>query len=140
MPLKMLTDLEFKKRWSKMSSYQRKFCKAYLENGLNGRAAAIEAGYNSYFVKSPHKVMRKINDVLDYLIQRNQIVTSLVKPAWVYNEYMKLYESTTSELTKQNILKDLSKLLQMMNEAPQVNIENNVPATPVQIVFTKEEK
>lgn len=97
-------------------------------------------GYNAEFVRSPYKVMRKINDVLDYLIQKNQIVSTLVKPAWVYQEYLKLYNQTESEITKQNILKDLSKLLQMLNENPQVNIENNIPSVPVQITFTKEEE
>ncbi len=134
-----MTDEEFKIRWRRMSSYQRKFCKFYLENGLNGKQAAIDAGYNEAFVRSPYKVMRKVNDVLDYLIQKNQLVASLIKPAWVYKEYLKLYDSSTSEITKQNILKDLSKLLQMMNENPQVNIENNIPQVPVQITFSKEE-
>jgi len=97
-------------------------------------------GYNAEFVRSPYKVMRKINDVLDYLIQKNQIVSTLVKPAWVYQEYLKLYNQTESEITKQNILKDLSKLLQMLTENPQVNIENNIPATPVQITFTKNDE
>lgn len=38
-----MTDEEFKIRWRRMSSYQRKFCKFYLENGLNGKQAAIDA-------------------------------------------------------------------------------------------------
>lgn len=133
-----MNDKEFADRWRHMTAYQRRFCKAYLENGLDAKDAAKQAGYNKYFCAAPHKVMRKINDVIDYLIQKNQLVNSIIKPAWVYKEYLKLYNSSTSEITKQNILKDLAKLLQMMNENPQVNIENKIPETPVQIIFKKD--
>ena len=84
--------------------------------------------------------MRKVNDVIDFLIQKNEMVNNLIKPLWVYQQYMKLFETTTSEITKLSILKDFSKLLQMMNESPQVNIENNIPQTPVQITFTKKDE
>lgn len=135
-----MTDEEFKKRWRKMSQMQRDFCKYYLENGLNAKEAVIKAGYAKDFVVSPYKVVRKIDDVLDYLIQKNKIISTLVKPAWVYKEYLELYKKTTSEITKQNILKDLSKLLQMMNDGSQVTVQNNIPTTPVEITFNGGEK
>ena len=47
---------------------------------------------------------------------------------------MKLYDSTTSEITKQNILKELSKILQMQEDA-KIEINNNIPSTPVTIEF-----
>lgn len=81
--------------------------------------------------------MRKVNDIVDYLIQKNNLISSIVKPSWIYTQYMKLYDQSESEITKVNILKDISKLLKMMDENPQVNIENNIPQTPVQITFTK---
>lgn len=48
---------------------------------------------------------------------------------------MKLYESTNSEITRQNILKELSKIVNLHSENAQINIQNNLPQTPVQIVF-----
>lgn len=84
--------------------------------------------------------MRKVNDIVDYLIQKNNLISSIVKPSWIYTQYMKLYDQSESEITKVNILKDISKLLKMMDENPQVNIENNIPSVPVQITFTKEEE
>jgi len=81
--------------------------------------------------------MRKVNDIVDYLIQKNNLISSIVKPSWIYTQYMKLYDQSESEITKVNILKDISKLLKMMDENPQVNIENNIPSVPVQITFTK---
>lgn len=82
--------------------------------------------------------MRRVNDVIDYLIAKNSLIQSIVKPAWIYNEYVKLYESTTSEITKQNILKELSKILQMQNDGNKVEITNNLPQTPVTINFGDE--
>lgn len=77
----MLTDEEFKIRWKQLSNKQRKFCLTYIENGMNAKAAAIEVGYNGCFVKSPiYRIMRKVNDVIDYLIAKNNIVQSIVKP------------------------------------------------------------
>jgi len=133
-----MTMNEFKHRWTKMSPYQRKFCQCYLENGMNAKQAAIDAGYGQLFVNCPFRIMRKVKDVLDFLIEKNQIVSTLVRPEWVISEYKKLYDSSASEITKQNILKDLSKLLNMANDNAQVNISNNIPATPVQISFSKE--
>ena len=127
---------EFRKRWQKMSPYQRKFCECYLQNGMNARQAAIDAGYGQLYVKVPYKIMRKVKDVLDFLIAKNQIVATLIRPEWIISEYKKLYDKTTSEITKQNILKDLAKILNMTNESTQVNISNNIPTTPVQIVFS----
>jgi hypothetical protein len=42
-------------------------------------------------------------------------------------------------LTKQNVLKELSKILQMQSESPKVEVNNNIPSVPVQIVFNEEE-
>lgn len=106
---------------------------------MNARQAAIDAGYGQLYVNVPYKIMRKVKDVLDFLIAKNQIVATLIRPEWIISEYKKLYDKTTSEITKQNILKDLSKILNMANENTQVNISNNIPSTPVQIVFSKDE-
>ena len=126
---------QFKHRWTKMSPYQRKFCQCYLENGMNAKQAAIDAGYGQLFVNCPFRIMRKVKDVLDFLIEKNQIVSTLIRPEWVISEYKKLYDNTASETTKQNILKDLSKILNMANQSAQVNIENNVSSVPVVIQF-----
>lgn len=135
-----MTEEEFKIRWKQLSNKQRKFCLRYIENGMNARDAAIEVGYNGCYVKSPiYRIMRKVNDIIDYLIAKNNIVQSICKPAWIYSEYLKLYDSTTSELTKQNILKELSKILSMQSEATKVEIQNNLPTHPVQIVFGDDE-
>lgn len=76
-----MTDEEFKLRWKQLSNKQRKFCLRYIENGMNAKDAAIEAGYNHYYVDAPiYRIMRKVNDVIDYLIAKNNIVQSIVKP------------------------------------------------------------
>lgn len=63
---------------------------------------------------------------------------SLVRPEFVMAQYMKLYDNTQSELTKLNILQQLSKILSMINTQPQVNVQNNIPQTPVIIKFDDE--
>jgi DNA-binding CsgD family transcriptional regulator len=77
----MLTNEEFKLRWKQLSNKQRKFCLRYIENGFSAKDAAIEVGYNGCYIKSPiYRIMRKVNDVIDYLIAKNNIVQSVVKP------------------------------------------------------------
>ena len=98
-------------------------------------------GYSPSFIEAPqYRIMRRISDVINYLVDKNQIVQNLVKPEFVLNEYLKLYEHTKNEMTKQNILRELSKILQMQNNNnTSVEIKNNIPATPVQIVFRDDE-
>lgn len=135
----MLTDEEFKLRWKQLSNKQRKFCLRYIENGMNAKEAAIEVGYNHYYVDAPiYRIMRKVNDVVDYLIAKNNIVQSIVKPGWILQQYMKLYDNSKSEITRQNILRELSKILQMQSENPKVEVTNNLPAVPVTINFGDE--
>ena len=136
-----MTQDEFNFKWRHLHKKQQKFCLRYLENGFDASEAAQFAGYNERSVKSPiYSIMRKVNDIVDYLIQKNNLISSIVKPSWIYTQYMKIYDQSESEITKVNILKDISKLLKMMDENPQVNIENNIPSVPVQITFTKEEE
>lgn len=76
-----MTDEEFRLRWKQLSNKQRKFCLKYLENGMNPKQAAIDVGYNHYYVNAPiYRIMRKCNDVIDYLVAKNNIVQSIVKP------------------------------------------------------------
>jgi len=136
-----MTDQEFKEKWRHLHRMQQKFCLRYLENGCDAQEAAQFAGYNPRSVKSAHyTVMRKVNDIVDYLIQKNNIIQTIVKPTWVIHQYMKLYDNTESDITRVNILKDISKLLKMTDDNPQVNVNNNIPPVPVQIMFTKEEE
>ena len=135
----MLTEEEFKEKFAKLRKKQRKFVLRYIENGCDAKEAAAYAGYKGCYLVSPiYRIMRRVNDVIDYLIAKNSLIQSIVKPAWIYNEYVKLYESTTSEITKQNILKELSKILQMQNDVNKVEITNNIPQTPVTINFGDE--
>lgn len=134
-----MTDEEFKEKFAKLRKKQRKFVLRYIENGCDAKEAAAYAGYKGCYLVSPiYRIMRRVNDVIDYLIAKNSLIQSIVKPAWIYNEYVKLYDSTTSEITKQNILKELSKILQMQNEVNKVEITNNLPQTPVTINFGDE--
>ena len=136
----MLTEEEFKEKFAKLRKKQRKFVLRYIENGCDAKEAAAYAGYKGCYLVSPiYRIMRRVNDVIDYLIAKNNIVQSVVKPYWIFDQYLKLYDSTTSELTKQNILKELSKLLQMQSETSKVEVNNNINNTPVQIVFNDEE-
>lgn len=134
-----MTDEEFKEKFAKLRKKQRKFVLRYIENGCDAKEAAAYAGYKGCYLVSPiYRIMRRVNDVIDYLIAKNSLIQSIVKPVWIYNEYVKLYESTTSEITKQNILKELSKILQMQNDVNKVEITNNLPQTPVTINFGDE--
>lgn len=85
-----MTDEEFKKRWKQLRNKQRKFCLLYLENGMNAKAAAIEAGYTGCYIKSPiYRIMRKVNDCIDYLIAKNNIIQSIVKPRVDFRSILK---------------------------------------------------
>lgn len=135
-----MTQEEFSKEWRKLHTKQRKFVLAYLET-LDPKEAAKRAGYCDRFIKSPsYSVMRKVHHIVDFMMAKNSIIQNIVKPEFVLKEYMRIYEKTNSEITKQNILRELSKILQMQNEGNKVEIQNNIPAQPVQIVFSENEE
>lgn len=134
-----MTQEEFEEKWKYLRTKQKKFILAYLET-FDPKESATRAGYSPSFIKAPvYKIMRKVDDLIDYLIAKNNVINSIVKPTWVLTEYMKMYERTASEITKQNILKELSKILQMQNDGSKVEVNNNIPQTPVKIVFNDEE-
>ena len=131
-----MTDNEFNLAWNKLFTKQRKFILAYLET-LDPKEAAIIAGYSPGHIQSPYyRIQRKVQPIIDYLLAKNNIVGNIVKPEFVLKEYMKLYENSESEITKQNILRELSKILQMQHDGNKVEIQNNIPTQPVQITFT----
>ena len=134
----MLTEEEFNRRWNKTTKKQKKFILRYIENGFEARQAAIYAGYSGVSITSPlFRVQRKVDDLIEYLIHKNNIMSTIVKPAWVMKAYRDIFDNTNSEITKVNILNQLSKILSMQSET-KVEVNNNIPAQPVQIIFTEE--
>lgn len=134
-----MTSKEFSKAWNKLLTIQRKFILAYLET-LDPKEAAIKAGYSQSFSSAPnYRIMRKVQHIIDYLLEKNNVVKNIVKPEFVLKEYLKMYENTNNEMLKQNILRDLSKILQMQDTANKVEVNNNIPAQPVTITFTEGE-
>lgn len=86
-------------------------------------------------VKAPvYRIQRKVDDVIDYMIAKNDLLNAIVKPTWIMQAYKDLYDNTNSEITKVNILKELSKILQMQVEH-NIQVTNNIPSTPVTIEF-----
>ena len=136
----MLTKEQFEKKWHKYGKKGRKFIIRYIENGLDPQEAAVYAGYQGRLLINTHRMLRRYNEVINYLLEKNNIVDTLCKPTWIISEYQKLYNNTQSEITKINILNQLSKIRSMINTHPQVNVENNIPSTPVIIRFEKEDK
>lgn len=135
-----MTDKEFEEQWYHLSKKQRKFCLRYIQNGFDQSEAAIYAGYNSYYLKSPgYRIMRKVNNVIDYLIAKNNLIGLIVKPQWIYTQYKLLYQNSTSEKVKRAILSDLSKILQLIKQN-NVSIQNNLPQNPVTINFSKDDE
>lgn len=131
-----MTQEEFSKEWKKLNSKQRKFVLAYLET-LDPKESAIRANYNDRFVQAPkYRIMRRLQHVIDYLMAKNNIISNIVKPEFVLKEYLRIYEKTNSEITKQNILNQLSKILQMQNDGSRIEIQNSIPSQPVTITFT----
>lgn len=131
-------DEEFVKRWNRLSSYQRKFCLEYLKT-FDIHEAALAAGYTGVMLSNPlPRVYRKVRDVCAYLIAKHDLLNSIVRPEWVLKQYKKLYDNSTSEISKIKILENLSKIIQLQSDAPKINIENNLPTNPVQITFTKD--
>ena len=134
-----MTKSEFELKWKHLSSMQKKFVLAYLET-LDPKESAIRAGYNAQFVRSPtYKILRKVSDVVDYLVAKNSIIQNIVKPEFVLKEYMKLFDNTRSEITKMAVLDKLSKILQMQYEGNKVEV-NNVQQSPVTINFGKDDE
>lgn len=135
----MYTEEEFQEAWKHLYTKQRKFVLAYLET-LDPKESAKIAGYSKAHCAAPvYRIMRKVGKVIDYLIEKNNIVQNICKPAFIMNEYIKLYQNTQSQITKQNVLKQLSKILNMQTQGTTLQIHNNIPKTPVQIVFNEEE-
>lgn len=135
-----MTQEEFNEKWKRLSQKQRKFVLRYIENGFDPHEAARFANYNSIFCQSPvYRIVRKVNDIIDFLIAKNDLCKSIVKPAWILNEFKKLYDNSKSEITKQNVLDKLSKILQMQSDGSKVEVNNTINNTPVQIVFNEEE-
>ena len=131
-----MTDNEFNLAWNKLYTKQRKFVLAYLDT-LDPKEAARIAGYSPSHIQAPYyRIQRKVQHIIDHLLAKNNIVSNIVKPEFVLKEYLKLYEKSDSEITKQNILKELSKILQMQHDGNKVEIQNNIPQQPVQITFT----
>lgn len=135
----MLTDEEFHKKWRAISKKGRKFIVRYIENGLDSKEAAIFAGFHGSYIITPSRIIRKYNNLINYLLKKNNIIDTFVKPEFVLSQYKRLYDTTQSEITKINILNQLSKILAMINTQPQVNIENNLPVTPITIKFEENE-
>lgn len=134
-----MTQEEFNKKWKRLSTKQRRFVLRYIENGFDPREAAEYVGYNPIYVSSPvYRILRKVNDVIDFLIAKNDLCKAIVKPAWILNEFKKLYDNSNSEITKQNVLDKLSKILQMQNDGAKVEVNNNIPSVPVTINFGDE--
>lgn len=134
-----MTQEEFNEKWKRLSTKQRRFVLRYIENGFDPREAAEHVGYNPIYVMSPvYRILRKVNDVVDFLIAKNDLCKAIVKPAWILNEFKKLYDNTNSEITKQNVLDKLSKILQMQNDGAKVEVNNNIPSVPVTINFGDE--
>jgi hypothetical protein len=89
----MLTEEEFKKRWKRCTTMQKKFVLRFIENGFIAKEAAQYAGYSGVSLITPvFRVQRKVDDVISYLIKKNNIMNTIVKPEWVLNEFKKLYE------------------------------------------------
>lgn len=131
-----MTDTQFKQQWNKLSNKQKKFCLRYIQNGFDQSEACLYAGYNAQYLKSPgYRIMRKVNHIIDYLIAKNQLISIIVKPEWIYQQYKLLYQNSASEKVKRAILSDLSKILQLIKENT-VSIQNNLPQTPVTINFS----
>lgn len=119
-----------------MSNKQRKFVLRYIQNGLNAKQAAISAGYCPVYYNAPiYRIQRKVDDVIEYLIAKNNIINCIVKPEWIFTEYKKLYQNTNSTLLKSQILQKLSKIMNMQKPETQVNINNNIPQQSVIIKF-----
>lgn len=92
-------------------------------------------GYHGSSLYSPvYRIQRKCDDVIDYLIAKNDLLNAIIKPTWILKQYKELYDNTQSEITKTNILKELSKILQMQVEH-NIQVTNNIPSTPVTIEF-----
>jgi hypothetical protein len=76
-----MTQEEFNEKWKRLSQKQRKFVLRYIENGFSPHEAAIYAEYNPIFCQSPvYRIVRKVSDIIDYLVAKNNIVQSIVKP------------------------------------------------------------
>lgn len=134
----MLTDKEFDSRWTRISKKGRKFIVRYIENGLDAHDAAAFADFHGKFLKSPTVPLRKYNDIINYLLKKNNIIDTFVKPEWVLSQMKKLYDSSQSESIKLGVLTQLSKILSLINT--DIKIENNIPTTPVVIRFDKDDK
>jgi phage terminase small subunit len=129
---------EFNEAWNKLPPRQRKFVLAYLET-LDAREAARKAGYNEQWCNFPRqRLLRKVSHVIDYLMEKNNIINNIVRPEFVLNEFIKIYDASPSEITKTNVLKELSKILNMQRPETKVEVNNNIPTQPVEITFIEE--
>lgn len=118
---------------------QKKFCLKYIQC-FDAKEAAIYAGYHGACLNHPiYRILRKVSDVTDYLIAKQDLYSQIVKKEWVMTELIKLYDTTANDGTKLQCLEKLSKILQMQNEATKIEVNNNIPQTPVTINFTKED-
>ena len=130
-----MTVKEFNEEWNKLPPRQRRFVLAYLET-LDAREAARKAGYNEQWVNFPRqRLLRKVSHVIDYLMEKNNIINNIVRPEFVLNEFLKIYDNSPSEITKTNVLKELSKILNMQRPETKVEVNNNIPTQPVEITF-----
>lgn len=129
-----MTNEEFEIRWKKMIPMQKKFVLKYIEC-FDPREAAIFAGYSGVCIQNPiYRILRKVQDVTDYLIAKQNIYSQLVKKEWIVEQIKKIYQNSSNPQTKLKALEQLSKILQIQ-EDQKIEITNNIPQTPVVIQF-----
>ena len=131
-----MTQDEYKKWLKRATKRQIVFVNTYLKT-LNPTLALTQAGYNYTNTRVGRwKVFNKLFPVIQYKISQYDL--NINKPFIVNNWLQLLYQGDST--AKATALKELSKLFGFVDQGTKVQIENNIPSTPVVIKFNEKQQ
>ena len=130
----MITEKEYVSWMRRATKKEVTFVNTYLKT-LDAWQAFQEAGYNYKNARcGKWKVFTRLLPYIQYKLQNENLN---ITREFIVSHWLVLLSSHDT-IARQNALKELTKLFEYADDSTKVNISNNIPATPVQITFTKE--
>ena len=130
----MITDEQYNEWFRKATRKQKVFVNTYLKT-LSTDAALKEAGY---CYKNPSigrwKTFNLLFPVIQYKLAKYELEVS---KNFIICNWIKLLQSD-DRVAAATALKELSKIFGYVEQNTKIDIENNIPQTPVLIKFNKE--
>lgn len=128
----MINEEEYAKWLKHATKKQITFVNSYLKN-LDAYKAFQDAGYNfSNKGFGKWKIFNKLLPIIQYKLSQYDLS---VGKELIISNWLSLLNSSDNAV-KITALKELSKLFGYTDDVAKINVENNIPQTPVVIQFS----